>query len=456
MADEPKLGADSLTGRSPQSKNELTASLTQAFLDAELLLERARAIGREDMMQEIESLRSSLMTTITKLDDFDLGETLWLTASNIKKTALSTPPEVAAKPASAAALRKSKGASILIIDDDIEDLETLGEFLALEGYAVSQARDGEYGLFIAQSKSPDLIILDFRLPGMSGLQVLEHLRSDIAIRNVPVIMLSGMLQSDDVVKCIELGAEDFLYKPVNPILLRARIEAGLDRKRLHDLEQSYLSQLQIEQEKSERLLLNILPGPIADRLKAGEGTIADSFPDVTVLFADVVEFTSFSTKVPHTELIYYLNQIFSAYDRLAVAHGLEKIKTIGDAYMVVGGLPTQRDDHADAIAAMALDMLGEIQKFNARNKLDLCIRIGINTGPVIAGVIGEKKFIYDLWGDTVNTASRMESHGQPGAIHVAESTYQKLKSKFRWEERGSIEIKGKGMMLTYFLSGKLS
>ncbi|MEP0857683.1 adenylate/guanylate cyclase domain-containing protein [Trichocoleus sp. DQ-U1] len=219
--------------------------------------------------------------------------------------------------------------------------------------------------------------------------------------------------------------------------------------------ESSLKELKAEQKKAERLLHNILPQAIADRLKKEQDTIiADNFAEVTVLFADIVGFTQLAAHTSPVELVNLLNQIFSAFDQLAEQHGLEKIKTIGDAYMVVGGLPILRTDHAEAIAEMALDMQKAIDRFNAVNGEEFNIRIGINTGPVVAGVIGLKKFIYDLWGDTVNTASRMESHGVTGSIQVTAATYQLLQDKYQWEERGAIQVKGKGEMMTYLLIGR--
>lgn len=213
--------------------------------------------------------------------------------------------------------------------------------------------------------------------------------------------------------------------------------------------------LHYEQEQAERLLLNILPKVIAQRLKQLESTIADNFEEVTVLFADIVGFTELSARFPPAQVVELLNRIFSAFDELSDCYGLEKIKTIGDAYMVVGGLPTPRSDHAEATANMALDMQQVITKFNNQNNQTLSIRIGMNTGPVVAGVIGIKKFSYDLWGDTVNIASRMESQGLPDQIQVTEFTYKKLQDKYLFEERGMIQVKGKGKMMTYFLKGKI-
>jgi class 3 adenylate cyclase len=212
--------------------------------------------------------------------------------------------------------------------------------------------------------------------------------------------------------------------------------------------------LQLEQDKSEQLLLNILPELIARRLKQDQRAIAEHFDQVTILFADIVGFTPLSARLQPIELVNMLNQIFSTFDQLADQYGLEKIKTIGDAYMVVGGLPRPLDDHATAIAQMALDMQQAIHEFQKQQGESFEIRIGINTGSVVAGVIGRKKFIYDLWGDAVNVASRMESSGEPGKIQVTATTYQQLQHNFIFEQRGAVKVKGKGDMTTYWLLGR--
>jgi class 3 adenylate cyclase len=214
------------------------------------------------------------------------------------------------------------------------------------------------------------------------------------------------------------------------------------------------SKLTDEQEKSEQLLLSILPETIAQRLKDGERQIADGFTEATILFADIVGFTPLSEKVEPQILVRMLNEIFSAFDTLCDQYNLEKIKTIGDAYMVVGGLPNPCENHTDLIAEMALAMQKEVILFNTRHHTEINIRIGINTGPVVAGVIGKKKFIYDLWGDAVNTASRMESHGIAGQIQVTETVYEILKNNFIFEQRGLIPVKGKGKMNTYLLKSR--
>ncbi|WP_204104068.1 MULTISPECIES: adenylate/guanylate cyclase domain-containing protein [Spirulina sp. CCY15215] len=212
--------------------------------------------------------------------------------------------------------------------------------------------------------------------------------------------------------------------------------------------------LEEEQEKAEQLLLNILPHAIAQTLKSDQSAIAEHFDEVTILFADIVGFTALSSQLSPIELVKLLNEIFSQFDKLVDEFALEKIKTIGDAYMIAAGLPLPRSDHAEAMADMALAMQNAVEEFQKKYDRPLQIRIGINTGVVVAGVIGKKKFIYDLWGDAVNIASRMESSGEPSAIQVTEATYARLKDTFDLEKRGTIQVKGKGEMVTYWLRGK--
>jgi class 3 adenylate cyclase len=209
-----------------------------------------------------------------------------------------------------------------------------------------------------------------------------------------------------------------------------------------------------EQERSERLLLNVLPAPIATRLKQREEVIADRFADVTVLFADLVDFTPRAERIAPEQVVAVLNELFSSFDQLAQQQRLEKIKTIGDAYMVAAGLPEPRPDHAQAAAEMALAIRDEVARRSDPSGQPLQVRIGIDTGPVVAGVLGTSKFSYDLWGDTVNTASRMESYGVAGCIQVTTRTYQRLKDGYRFERRGPIQVKGKGELVTYLLLGR--
>lgn len=345
---------------------------------------------------------------------------------------------------------------VLVVDDNEMNRDLLSRRLQRQGFTVVMAEDGAQALEQVRMQPFDLVLLDVMMPHMNGYQVLETLKADPHLRHVPVIMISALDDIESVVRCIELGAEDYLFKPFNPTLLKARINASLEKKRLRDQEQAFLRQLQAEQEKSERLLLNVLPKPIADRLKQGCRTIADNFAEVTVLFADIVDFTRLAATLSPTDLVELLNHIFSTFDGLVDHYHLEKIKTIGDAYLVVGGLPTPRPDHAEAVADLALAMQQAITHLTPPGLVHqaLTMRMGINTGPVGAGVIGTTKFSYDLWGDTVNTASRMESQGVPGQIQVTTATYELLKHQYAFQPRGAIDVKGKGEMMTYLLVGK--
>jgi adenylate cyclase len=269
-----------------------------------------------------------------------------------------------------------------------------------------------------------------------------------------VIFLTGRNDSYSIIKGFSAGAVDYIVKPFHAPELLARINTHLELKKSRDVILQMNSLLDAEKKRAEQLLLNILPPSIADRLQTGERSIADKFDNATVIFADIINFTRLSEQSSPEMIVSMLNEVFSAFDALAEQHGVEKIKTMGDSYMAACGIPVARPDHATAAASMAFGMLTALDDFNVKHKQDLGIRIGLHCGPVVAGVIGSKKFIYDLWGDTVNTASRMESHGEGGRIHISEAMYAALGGTFTFEERGTQMIKGKGEMKTYFLIDK--
>jgi class 3 adenylate cyclase len=341
---------------------------------------------------------------------------------------------------------------ILVVDDDSMNREMLSRRLRKMGYKIREAENGNRALDELKQRPFDLVLLDIIMPELDGFRTLEFMKTDPMLRHVPVIMLTALDEVESTVRCIEAGAEDYVPKPFNPVILRARISASLEKKRLRDQEQAALLQLQSERTKSERLLLNVLPQAIADRLKQGERTIVDSFHECTVVFADIVGFTRIVAKYSPSRTVQLLNELFSAFDRIAEDHHLEKIKTIGDSYMMVGGVPTALPDHAAVCAQAALEMLENLRSFNRRYQIDWAVRIGMNSGPVIGGIIGTKKFAYDLWGETVNIASRMESHGQPWRIQLTESTRKLLGNKFVTEERGLIEIKNSEPMRVFHLA----
>ena len=364
---------------------------------------------------------------------------------------------------SAEILEQTKSMKVLVVDDS----KTLRRILIRELNSIgitniSEAGDGNEAVERLRVESFDLMLLDMEMPELDGLGVLKVVKSTPELSYLPVIIVSSAEDFDRIVECIQVGAEDYLPKPFNAVLLRARVFSSLEKKRLRDLDREHILELQrekemlhIEQMKSEKLMLNILPKPIADRLKRGEKNIAGSYPEVTVLFSDLVGFTKMSATKTAPELVKLLNDIFSRFDKRAELLGLEKIKTIGDAYMAVGGLPIPRSDHAEIVADMALGMYQDLAEFNQANQQEIQMRIGIHSGPVVAGVIGFTKFSYDLWGNTVNTASRMESTSENGRIQASAITHELLKKHFVLEERELIECKGLGPMLTSYVNARI-
>lgn len=371
-------------------------------------------------------------------------------------------------------LESDKKPDILVVDDVPNNIRFLSNFLTEQGYGVRKAINGEMALKAVKALVPDLVLLDVNMPDMSGYDVCSKLKTDASTCSIPIIFLSAGNDVFDKVKAFKVGGVDYITKPFQLEEVLVRIQTHLKVQSLQEklearndeLQQTITAlqktqaalevseaHLRESQERSERLLLNILPSPIAERLKQDTSAIAEQFDEVTILFGDIVGFTPLSTRIKPAKLVNLLNEIFSTFDELTEKHGLEKIKTIGDAYMVVGGLPIAKQDHAESIAQMALDMQIAIAQFQAKYNEQLQIRIGINTGSVVAGVIGMKKFIYDLWGDAVNVASRMESSGLPDKIQVTEATYERLKEQYEFEKRGQIAVKGKGEITSYWLVG---
>jgi class 3 adenylate cyclase len=327
--------------------------------------------------------------------------------------------------------------TILVVDDDAASLGALLECLRRAAFRVLVAQDGRSALERAEYGKPDLILLDVMMPEMDGFETCDRIKKSPDWRDIPIIFLTAKTETADIVKGFELGAVDYVAKPFNSHELLARVNTHLMIDRLR--------------RENERLLLNILPAPIADRLKAGSEHIADAFADVTVLFADIVGFTTLSASRPAAEVVEFLNNLFTRFDNAAREFGIEKIKTIGDAYMAVCGLPDPCPDHAERMMAMAVRMLQLAKECGAEQGIPLRLRIGLNSGPVVAGIIGRRKFIYDLWGDAVNLASRMESTGIPDAIQVTRPVFEKLKDRYAFEARGPIEVKGKGSVETWVL-----
>ena len=315
------------------------------------------------------------------------------------------------------------------------------------------AASGWAALGHPREESFDLILLDLLMPDMNGLEMLERLKGR-AMALHRVIMISGLSETDAVIRCIEAGAEDYLPKPFNLVLLRARINACLERKRWRDREQEYLSRLQAEKERSEALLRNILPSPIVWRLNAGETIIADRFEDVSILFADLVGFTPAAARMTPPQLVERLNRVFSSSicwrcssasrrSRRSATPTWRRRACPSRGPGPRGGGRAARSRHARSARSRSTTQHGGSP---------IRMRIGIHTGPVVAGIIGHHKFIYDVWGDTVNVASRLESNSLPGRIQVSEAVRRLLAERYKFEPRGPVALKGRGFTETFLLT----
>jgi adenylate cyclase len=425
-------------GETARLRHEFRTRLNAIKGYGELLVEEIRESGPDTLLNDLGKVLDLADRLLGEIDR--IVETASAPSIDIIGNVLQTirPLEDADIPDPWAA-----SSHILVVDDNASNRDLLSRRLVREGYRVTAVDSGESALSLTVAQGFDLVLLDLMMPGLSGFEVLCRLKADARTSHLPVVMISALDELDSTVRCIAAGAEDYLPKPFNPVVLRARIGASLEKKRL-------LDELRAEKERSEALLLNILPRSVVERMRRGEMVIADRIPEATVLFSDLVDFTSVSASLAPEETVKLLGVLFSEFDDLAIRHGLETIKTIGDGYMVTGGILEEQPEGAIAVAEMALSMLDAAASRAVAEGLQL--RVGIHTGgPIIAGVLGTHKIAYDVWGDAVNTAKRMETYGLPGRVHVSAATRQALGDAFRFEPRGLLHVKGKGPMETYFL-----
>ena len=332
---------------------------------------------------------------------------------------------------------------VLVVDDVEDNRILLYRYLVPEGHDVYLASSGLQALKMIEAVQYDLILLDIMMPDLNGLQVLEQLKASETHRQIPIIVISGLADVEAVAPCIAAGAEDYLTKPFNSLLLKARINACLQKKKWGDKERSYLKEIEAEKNRSEAILSAILPAPIIDRLKSSDDPIADRVENVTILFADIVGFTPAAERMSPEKLLHRLDVLFSGFDELTDKFGVEKIKTIGDAYMAACGVPLPSVDHIDRVLDLACGILNYVgQVENSHDSFQL--RIGIHTGPVIAGLVGRQRYVYDLWGETVNLASRIEASGAVNQVCVSDDIVNGASARFRFDSLGCKVLKGIG------------
>ena len=420
---------------------------------SELLREDTENIDIDTFNEDLDKIIISgqaISNEITQIISFDP------TSSNIKQKDQSSDDIksvlASIQPLDKGERKKVTKGSILVVDDNKNNTTLLKKRLEKLGNTVKVANDGMEAIKITEKSRLDLILLDIIMPNMNGYEVLGFLKKDKRYHEIPVIMLSSMDDLTSIYRCIELGADDYVTKPFDKLVLEARISACIEKKQLRDKEKILLGEIRKEKEKSDNLLLNILPKDIANRLKSGEELIADKHNEVSILFADIVEFTPQSKNLNPKELVTILNTIFSKFDDLSTKYNIEKIKTIGDNYFAVSGLGSNVKNPALNIILMAKDMIKTIKTINKTiDSMELTIRIGVHTGTIVAGVIGKNKFAYDLWGATVNKASRMESTGIKNKIQISKETYNIIKKYIMISERREVDIKGIGSTDTYII-----
>ena len=351
-------------------------------------------------------------------------------------------------------------AKVLVVDDMQANVLLLERMLGGAGYTcVTSTLDPRAVCELHEKNRYDLIVLDLQMPGMDGFQVMEGLKHIEQDGYLPVLVITA--QPDHKLRALQAGAKDFISKPFDVAEVLMRVHNMLEVRLLHleirrknDELKKLFDQVVAERKVSERLALHVPPNSIAARLQARPDVTADSFADVTVLIADIVGFTDLTPAVTPEQLALLLDEVFTSFDGLAKQRGLKKIKTLGNSYMAAAGVPVPSGDHAAQAVHAALDMLEALARFNERRDHSLQVRIGIASGAVVAGVIGKRMYVYDVWGDAVNMASRMESHGVAGRVQVSESTRRLLGEPFLLEERGALEVEGKGEVKTWFVGGR--
>ncbi|MEM7222577.1 MAG: adenylate/guanylate cyclase domain-containing protein [Pseudomonadota bacterium] len=333
-----------------------------------------------------------------------------------------------------------KEPAILVVDDVENNRVALTMRLDIAGYGkVAEASNGREALELMRKQDFDIVLLDIMMPEMDGYQVLEEMRVDTELRNIPVIMISAVDELDSVVRCIELGAADYLPKPFNPTLLKARVEAYVERAHHKAQEREYLERLRQERQRADEVLSAVLPMQVARVLKSNKTLPPVRYNDITVLFLDVADFTATCEREAPELVFEHLEALIQELETLTQANGLAKIKTIGDAFLATAGLLEPHDDPVRATVKCALEMVDAA----ACQAAGWQVRVGIDHGTVVAGVIGRTNFQYDVWGDTVNTASRIQAQASPGAVQVSGRAWQHLRGQAAGRSLGLIDLKGK-------------
>jgi adenylate cyclase len=339
---------------------------------------------------------------------------------------------------------------ILVVDDEPFNVDYLEQELEDLGYLTESAFNGFEALETVTKNEPDVILLDIMMPEMDGFEVLSRLKSSQDTRDIPVIIISALDDMASVVRGIELGAEDYLPKPFDPVLLHARISASVDKKRWRNKERAYLVQIEEEKRRADELLHVILPDPIISELKTTNRVRPRNFDNVAVLFSDVVGFTPYTETHGPEDVVDNLQYLFVAYEDLALRYGLQKIKTIGDSFMAAAGLFDQISNPVLPCVSCGQEMIDIARNLPSK----WAIRVGIHVGPVVGGIVGQRQYLFDVWGDTVNTAQRIESHGKTNMVNLSRAAWQMVEPYCDGNSLGNVNVKGKGALEIFCTDGR--
>ncbi|MBC8165425.1 MAG: response regulator [Bryobacteraceae bacterium] len=349
---------------------------------------------------------------------------------------------------------------ILVVDDDQDNRDVLSRRLLRDGREVMLAEGGRQAMRMLRRYPFDLVLLDIMMPDMDGYEVLAEIRNVARLKHLPVVMITAVDDADSVARCLELGADDYLPKPFNRTVLTARVQASLERKRLRDNDvkktaelEAVLAEIDKQRHRTQALLENILPASVAGELRDTGSVQPMYFEDVTIVFADIVGFSISTEQIPADELVNVLHQYFSRFDEIMSLYSLEKLKTIGDCYMFSGGLPERSSSNPVDCVLAALEMIASVEDLAAACEVEWRLRIGVNTGPVVAGVVGKRKFAFDVWGHTVNFAARVESAGYPNRVNLSSSTYARVRDFFDCDKQEKVRTKEGHEVDTYLVRG---
>ncbi len=342
--------------------------------------------------------------------------------------------------------------TILVVDDSTHNRQILNVLLTSEGYEVWLADGGQSALDIVEQKLPDLMLVDIMMPGMDGYELCRKLKADSRTSAVPVIFVSALTETQNKVDGFKAGGVDYITKPFQFEEVLVRIATHLQLCRLqHQLEEQNI-QIEKQRKKTESLLLNVLPIQVGNELMATGEYQPRSFAEATVCFVDIVAFTATAASLEPEYIISELNDIFTGFDRIAWENSCERIKTIGDAYFFVGGVPEENPEHASNVVRAAQQMIVFLRDRNAGAEQQWRVRVGVDSGKVVGGIVGSKKYLFDIFGDTVNTAARMEKMSQPMRLNISEATHALVQDQgFTFLKRGEQEVKGKGESVMYFV-----